>query len=170
MRVTVGRIGRAHGIRGDLAVDLRTDDPDKRFAIGSSVLCRHGSLTITAARPHSGKLLVHFEEVPDRTAAEGHHGCVLEAEIDPGEVPDDGSFYDRQLRGLTVLVSGEQRGTVIDVLHLPAHDSLLIDYNGQEIQVPFVEALVTEIDLDAGTLTVADRPGLLDPDQAEEAR
>ena len=73
-------------------------------------------------------------------------------------------------RGLTVLVSGEQRGTVIDVLHLPAHDSLLIDYNGQEIQVPFVEALVTEIDLDAGTLTVADRPGLLDPDQAEEAR
>ena len=170
MRVIIGRIGRAHGIRGDLAVDVRTDDPDKRFAVGASVLCRHGRLTVSSARFHSGKLLVHFDEVPDRTAAEAHHGCVLEAEIDPDEVPDDGSFYDRQLRGLTVLVDGEPRGTVVDVLHLPAHDSLLIESGDTQVQVPFVEALVTDVDLASGTLTVADRPGLLDPEQAEEVR
>lgn len=170
MRVTVGRIGRAHGIRGDLAVDVRTDDPDKRFAIGASVLCRHGRLTVASSRWHSGKLLLHFVEVPDRTAAENHHGCVLESVIDPNEIPEDGSFYDRQLRGLSVLVGDEIRGLVVDVLHLPAHDSLLIEHQGQEIQVPFVEALVTGVDLAAGTITVVDRPGLLDPDQAEEAR
>lgn len=170
MRVTVGRIGRAHGIRGDLAVELRTDDPDKRFAVGSSVFCRHGELSVTSARSHSGKLLVHFAQVSDRTAAEAHHGCVLEADIDPDDVPDDGSFYDRQLRGLKVLVDGEDRGKVIDVLHLPAHDSLLIEFNGSEVQVPFVEALVVDVDLAAGSVTISDRPGLLNPDQAEEAR
>ncbi len=170
MRVTVGRVGRAHGIRGDLAVELRTDDPDKRFAVGASVFCRHGELVVGSARSHSGKLLVSFQHIADRTAAETHHGCILEAEVDPNETPDDGSFYDRQLRGLTVLVNGQARGTIKDVLHLPAHDSLLIAYNGVDVQVPFVEELVPEVDLDARTITVVDRPGLLDPSQAEEVR
>ena len=170
MRVVVGKIGRAHGIRGDVSVELRTDVPDKRFAVGASVFCRHGLLKVVSSRPHSGKLLIHFSEFSDRTIAESHHGCLLESEIDPDESPDDGSYYDRQLRGLNVLVAGEPRGSVVDVLHLPAHDSLVISFEGQEVQVPFVEALVTDVDLTAGTLTVADRPGLLNPDQADEAR
>lgn len=169
MRVVVGRVGRAHGIRGDLAVELRTDEPEKRFALGSSVFCRHGELTITHARPHSGKFLVGFEQIPDRTAAEQHHGCMLEAEVDPDEQSEDG-FYDHQLRGLAVLVAHEERGTVVDVLHLPGQDSLLLEIDGTRVQVPFVEALVPVVDLENGHVIVVDRPGLLDPDEAQEAR
>ncbi len=170
MRVVVGRVGRAHGIRGDLAIDVRTDEPDKRFAVGASVLCRHTTLTVASARPHQGKLLVHFKQLPDRTAAEAHQGCILEVDVDENASPEDGTFYDRQLRGLTVLVDGQPRGKVLDVLHLPAHDSLLLDIAGAEVQVPFVEALVSEVDVESGTLTVVDRPGLLDPSAADEAR
>lgn len=171
MRVVVGRIGRAHGIRGDLSVDPRTDEPERRFAVGSSVLCRDRELTITASRPHSGKLLVTFAEVPDRTAAEQLHGALLEVEIDPDEVPeDDDAFYDHQLIGLAVQVDGASRGRVLDVLHLPAHDTLLVEVDGRRVQVPFVEALVPEVDLDAGTVTVVDRPGLLNPEEADEVR
>jgi 16S rRNA processing protein RimM len=171
MRVVVGRIGRAHGIRGDLTVETRTDEPERRFAVGSSVLCRGGALTITAAREHSGRLLVTFAEVPDRTAAEKLHGAMLEVEVDPDEVPDDDdAFYDRQLIGLSVLVDGQPRGTVAEVLHLPAHDTLVLDLDGRQVQVPFVQALVPEVDLEAGTVTVEDRPGLLDPEEADEVR
>ncbi|MBC9224709.1 ribosome maturation factor RimM [Aeromicrobium sp. 636] len=171
MRVVVGRIGRAHGIRGDVTVDPRTDEPDRRFAPGSSVLCRGGELTITASREHSGRLLVTFAEVPDRTAAEGLHGAILEVEVDPDEIPEDeDAYYDRQLLGLSVVVAGETIGTVVEVLHLPAHDTLVLDLDGRTVQVPFVEALVPEVDLEAGTVTVEDRPGLLNPEEADEVR
>lgn len=175
MRVVVGRIGRAHGIRGDLSVEPRTDEPERRFAPGSSVLCLRGGverlLTITSARPHGGRLLVSFDEIGDRTAAEQLHGAILEVEIDPSQEPDDeDAFYDHQLIGLAVVVAGERRGHVREVLHLPAHDSLLVDVDGRRVQVPFVAALVPEVDLQARTVTVVDRPGLLDPAAADEVR
>ncbi|MFD1861172.1 ribosome maturation factor RimM [Aeromicrobium camelliae] len=169
MLVVIGRIGRAHGIRGELAVELRTDEPERRFAPGSSVVCKGRALTVKAARPHGGKLLVTFDEVPDRTAAEQLHGTVIEAEVDPAELPeDDDAFYDHQLIGLRVeRPDGAAVGEVTDVLHLPAHDTLAVDVNGREILVPFVAALVPEVDIDRGVLVVADVPGLLDPDAAE---
>ncbi len=170
MRLVVGRIGRAHGIRGELSVESRTDEPQRRFAPGSSVLCRDGVLTVTACRPHAGRLLISFAEIPDRTAAEGYHGALLEVEVDPDETSDDGAFYDHQLIGLTVVADGVDRGRVVDVLHLPAHDSLVVDVGGRQVQVPFVEALVPDVDLAGGRVTVLDRPGLLDPDEADEVR
>lgn len=171
MRVVVGRIGRAHGIRGDLSVESRTDEPERRFAPGSSVLCRDAVLTVTASRPHGGRLLVSFDGVEDRTAAERLHGALLEIEVDPQEAPEDeDAFYDHQLVGLSVIVEGVERGVVVEVLHLPAHDSLLIDLGDGRVQVPFVEALVPEVDVSAGTVVVADRPGLLNPGAADEAR
>ncbi len=174
MRVVVGKIGRAHGIRGELVVDVRTDEPERRFASGSSVLCRLGSaqsvLQIASTRLHSSKLLVKFDGVPDRTAAEKLQGAILEVEVDPSEVPDDDAFYDHQLIGLGVVVDGVERGTVRAVLHLPAHDSLEVDLGDQVVQIPFVEQLVPEVDLAAGTVTVVDRPGLLHPDEADEVR
>lgn len=170
MRVVVGRIGRPHGIGGELAVEPRTDEPERRFASGTSVLCRHGSLTVDASRPHAGKLLVKFVQVPDRTAAEIHRGCELEVEVDPDASPEDGGFYDHQLRGLQVIVDGVISGTVVDVLHLPGHDSLEIEIENRRVQVPFVEDLVPEVDITAGFLRVIDRPGLLDPAEADEVR
>ncbi len=171
MRLVVGRIGRAHGIRGDLTVETRTDEPERRFAPGSSVLCRDQVLTIEASRPHSGRLLVTFAGVSDRTAAEQLHGALLEVDVDPDEVPDeDDAFYDHQLVGLKVMVDGTERGAVLEVLHLPAHDTLLVSVDGRRVQVPFVEALVPTVDLESGTVTIVDQPGLLNPEEADEVR
>ena len=172
MRVVVGRIGRAHGIRGDVAVDIRTDEPERRFAPGSSLVCGDRTVVVTASRRHQGRLLVTLEGIADRTAAEGLHGRLLEVDVDPDDVPaEDDEFYDHQVVGLTVLDhAGARVGTVTDVLHLPAQDTLAVDADGREVLVPFVEALVPDVDLDAGTLTLADVPGLLDPGSAEEAR
>ena len=175
MRVVIGRIGRAHGIRGDLVVDLRTDEPQLRFAPGSSVLCLlSGSerrLTVSKTRMHSGRFLVSFAEIADRTAAEQIHGGILELAVDPADLPaEDDSYYDRQLVGLTVVVDGRERGTVTEVLHLPGHDSLLLDLDGIKVQVPFVQELVPQVDLTAGTITVVERPGLLQPEDANEVQ
>ncbi|MBM9462784.1 ribosome maturation factor RimM [Aeromicrobium sp. YIM 150415] len=172
MLVVIGRIGRAHGVRGDVTVDVRTDEPERRFAPGSSVVCGDGTLTVASARPHSGRFIVKFQEVADRTAAEALRGSVLEARIDPDELPDEEDvFYDRQLIGLdAVTEAGAPIGVVTDVVHLPAHDTLAIDASGREVLVPFVAALVPEVDLDGGRVVVVDVPGLLDPDTAEVSR
>lgn len=169
--VVVGRISKAHGIRGELAVQVRTDEPERRFAPGSSLVCGARTLTVASVRQHQGRLLVLFDEVPDRTAAEALHGSVLEARVAADERPDDPEeFYDRQLVGLAVLTAdGQQIGAVTAVVHLPEQDTLAIDSAGREVLVPFVEALVPEVDLAAGTLRLADVPGLVDLDAAETA-
>ncbi|WP_229053720.1 ribosome maturation factor RimM [Aeromicrobium sp. Leaf350] len=169
--VVVGRIGRAHGIRGELAVDVRTDEPERRLAPGSSVVASGGrTLTIAATRQQGSKLVVRFAEVPDRNDAETLHGQVLESVVDEADVPDDDAYYDRQLVGLAVRVGsadGPAIGAVVRVDHLPSQDLLVVDVDGAEVLVPFVTALVPEVDLDAGHLVVVDRPGLLDPGAAE---
>jgi 16S rRNA processing protein RimM len=170
MWVVVGRIARSHGIRGEVAVDIRTDEPVLRFATGATVRAdgRYPRLlTIGAVRPHSGRLLVSFDEVVDRTDADTLQGATLSAEIDPGQTPTESEeFYDRQLVGLEVhAVDGGPAGQVIGVVHSPRQDLLTIRRpDGREVMVPFVAELVPQIDLAAGILQVADRPGLLDPD------
>lgn len=177
MLVTVGRVGRAHGIAGAVSVDVRTDEPERRFAPGT-VLVATGPdrperpLVVSAARPHSGRLLVSFDRVTDRTAAEALRGAVLSAEVDPDERPEDPEeFYDHQLVGLEVRAAdGAVAGTVTAVLHLPVQDTLTIqDGDGREILVPFVRDLVPHVDVAAGHLVVADRPGLLDPGSDADA-
>ncbi|KHL15818.1 16S rRNA processing protein RimM [Mumia flava] len=175
MEVVVGRIGRAHGIRGEVSIDLTTDEPERRFAPGSSVVLRprEGApreLVVGASRAHAGRLLVTFEGITDRTAAELLRGGRVVAEVDASERPDDPEeFYDHQLVGLTVVSGGRERGTVRQVLHLPAQDMLAVTTSEEtEVLVPFVAALV-EVDLDAGTAEVAEVPGLLDPDAAQSA-
>ncbi|MFT4299466.1 MAG: ribosome maturation factor RimM [Aeromicrobium sp.] len=169
-QVVVGRVGRAHGIRGELAVEIRTDEPERRFAPGSSVVCAGRTLTVASARRHGARLVVRFAEIADRTEAETLHGQIVEAEVDDAETPGDDAFYDRQLIGLKVCAGGRTVGTVRRVDHLPSQDLLVIDVSGRDVLVPFVEALVPEIDLDVGTLTVVDLPGLLDPDAALAVR
>lgn len=182
--VVVGRIGKAHGIKGEVSVEPRTDEPERRFAAGAVLATEapdgsapHGpgrpsSLTVTSTRWHQGRLLMHFEEVPDRTAAEAVRGLMLLASIDAEETPDDPEeYYDHQLVGLRVRTTdGREVGEVGEVVHGSAQDLLVITCEGgREVLVPFVSALVPVVDVPAGRLEVTDLPGLLTDLQEEDA-
>jgi 16S rRNA processing protein RimM len=168
MQVTVGRIGRAHGVRGYVVVGVRTDEPELRFAVGSRLdtdPADVGPLTVAAVRWHSGELLVRFDGVTDRTAAEGLRGTWLRVEsgtLAPLSDPDE--FRDTDLIGLSVrTASGDPVGEVTDVLHYGQDLLAVRQGTAPEILVPFVKAIVTEVDVAAGTLVIDPPPGLLDP-------
>lgn len=161
----VGVIGRPHGVRGEVFVELRTDEPQRRFAPGQRLRAEGlgTAYVVASARDHGARLLVHFEGLEDRTAAEAMRGLVLVADVDPTERPDtEDEFYDRQLIGLRVLARGAELGRVVAVLHMPEQDLLEVQTATGARLVPFVAALVPEVDLAAGTLTVADVAGLLE--------
>jgi 16S rRNA processing protein RimM len=169
VEVVVGRVGRAHGIRGEVRVETLTDSVERRFTVGAVVRAdsegHATALTVRAVRPHSGALLVRFAEVPDRTAAEALRGATLYADVPDDERPDDAEeFYDWQLVGLDARTpGGEAIGEVTDVVHLPGQEVLVIHKpSGDEAMVPFVRDLVPTVDLDAGTVVIDDRPGLLE--------
>ena len=174
IEVVVGRIGKPHGIRGEVTLDVRTDEPDRRFAPGTTLRAeapagadrRPASLTVARARWHQSTLLVTFEELADRNAAEAARGTVLHATIGPDDMPEDpDEYYDHQLVGLDVVdLDGTHLGQVKALVHGSAQDLLTVRTpDGRDTLVPFVSALVPEVDLDAGRIVVADRPGLVTP-------
>ena len=169
MDVVVGRIAKAHGIRGELSVDVRTDSPDQRFAVGSALTTklRDGSrreLTIAAAREHSGRLLVRFEQVLTRDVAESLRGALLLVDTDalpPTTDPEE--FYDHELAGLRAeLVDGTVLGKVVEVVHSAASDLLELDVDGRAVLVPFVHAIVPVVDVAGGRVVLDPPEGLLD--------
>lgn len=165
IEVVVGRVGRAHGIRGDVAIDLRTDEPGRRFFPGAKVVLDSGrELTVEKTTWQRGRLLVSFAGFPDRTAVETLNGELLTASVPASELPsDDDEYFDRQLVGVEVLNHlGEAVGTVREVLHLPAQDVLEVETAGGVRLIPFVKALVPVVDMDARTLQLADVDGLLE--------
>jgi 16S rRNA processing protein RimM len=179
VEVVVGRIGKPHGLRGEVTVDVRTDEPERRFARGSTLRAEPPpgsasslrSLTVVASRRHQAVLLVTFEELTDRSAAEGARGILLHATIPAGESPDDpDEYYDHQLVGLEAFdVEGNALGTVAGIVHGGAQDLLRVDTSdGREALVPFVKALVPEVDVAGGRVVIADRPGLVTPFADEE--
>ena len=123
MQLVVGRVGRPHGIRGELTVQVHTDDPDLRFAAGSVLATEPADAGPADGRRRRagtpGRLLVTFEGYADRDSAEDLRGTLLvmdSAEVGPPADPDE--FHDYQLIGLEVLtVGGEPVGVVADVLH-----------------------------------------------------
>ena len=174
IEVVVGRIGKPHGLRGEVTLDVRTDEPERRFAPGTTLRAeapagadrRPSTLTVARARWHQTTLLVTFEELADRNAAEAARGTVLHATIGRDETPEDPEeFYDHQLVGLDVIdLDGTHLGTVKALVHGSAQDLLTVRTDdGRDALVPFVTALVPEVDLDARRLVVADRPGLVSP-------
>ncbi|ACU39732.1 ribosome maturation factor RimM [Actinosynnema pretiosum subsp. pretiosum] len=172
MDVVVGRVAKAHGIRGELAVDVRTDSPEARFALGSVLAAklRDGTsrdLTVAAARYHSGRLLVRFEEVLTRDVAELLRGTLLLGSTDalpPTDDPDE--FYDHQLEGLAAeLADGTRIGTVKEIVHGPGGELLvLVREDGSEALVPFVRQIVPTVDVAGGRVVVDPPEGLLDAD------
>lgn len=174
IEVVVGRIGKPHGIKGEVTVDVRTDEPDRRFALGARLRAQapRGAagvpayLTVARTRWHQGVLLAAFEEAADRTAAERLRGTVLHVTLDADATPEDPEeFYDHQLVGLAVHdVDGSPLGTVSGVVHGGAQDLLQVRTpDGRDALVPFVSALVPEVDVAGGRVVVADRPGLVTP-------
>jgi 16S rRNA processing protein RimM len=165
--VAVGRVGKAHGIRGDAFVQPWTDAPDERFSPGvrfTTEPAERGPLTVESARQHSGKLVVHFAGVDDRNTIEALRGTVLLVPVSarpPIEDPDE--FYDTDLIGLSVrTVDGQPLGPVTDVLHSPAGSLLAIDFAGREVLVPFRTEFVPVVDLAAGIAEIDPPDGLLE--------
>ncbi|QKW52646.1 ribosome maturation factor RimM [Streptomyces buecherae] len=176
MQLVVARVGRAHGIKGEVTVEVRTDEPELRLAPGSVLATEPasaGPLTIETGRVHSGRLLLRFAGVSDRTGAEALRNVLLIAEVDPEDVPEDPEeFYDHQLIDLDVVtVDGTLVGRIAEISHLPYQDLLIVRRpDGGEVMVPFVTEIVPEIDLTEQRAIIDPPPGLLDDGAAEVAR
>lgn len=176
--VAVGRIGRAHGLRGEVSVIPWTDTPEERFVVGVELTVGNGQgrvlpdappLVIETARVHSGRWLLGFLEVVDRNGAESLHGrtLMLPAVARPA-IADPDEFYDSDLVGLTARTAdGADLGRVTDVVHGPVGDYLVLsiaaaDGSAREHLVPFVAAIVPDVDVAGGTVTVDPPEGLFD--------
>ncbi|MEV6790483.1 ribosome maturation factor RimM [Streptomyces sp. NPDC051320] len=175
MQLVVARIGRAHGIKGEVTVEVRTDEPELRLGPGAVLATDPapvGPLTIETGRVHSGRLLLRFEGVNDRTAAEALRNTLLIAEIDPEQLPEDpDEYYDHQLMDLdVVLADGTEIGRITEISHLPSQDLFIVERpDGSEVMIPFVEEIVTSIDLGKQQAVIDPPPGLIDDSQAETA-
>lgn len=167
IEVLVGRIGRPHGLRGEVTVHLTTDSPEQRFAPGSQLHSPEaGGYIVRSSRWQAGVLVVGFDQVTDRSAAEALRGTELWARVAAEDAEADADeFHDIALIGLAAFdTSGRPLGEVVRVLHLPAQDVLVIGTPAGERLVPFVSALVPEVDPAVGRLVIDPIPGLLDGD------
>ena len=171
MELVVGRVAKSHGVRGELVVEVRTDEPDLRFAPGSTLTGRRPrseettTYTVESARPHSGRLLLRLDGIADRAAADALRGTLFvvdSATLPPSEDPDE--FYDHELEGLRVCtVAGGDVGVIAEVLHSAAGELLAVRTpDGREVLVPFVRDIVPEVALADGTVTIDPPEGLLD--------
>ncbi|MER5807717.1 ribosome maturation factor RimM [Streptomyces sp. NPDC002033] len=168
MQLVVARIGRAHGIKGEVTVEVRTDEPELRLGPGAVLETEPasaGPLTIETGRVHSGRLLLRFAGVKDRTGAEALRNILLIAEVDPEELPaEPDEYYDHQLMDLdVVLEDGTEIGRITEISHLPSQDLFIVERpDGTEVMIPFVEEIVAEIDLEEQRCVITPPPGLID--------
>jgi 16S rRNA processing protein RimM len=180
MQLIVGHIGKAHGIRGEVLVHVRTDEPEARFVPGAVFRTESSvhqtapaagawvvpdTLTLESGRWHQGRIIAVFDGIHDRDLAEALRGtllCVDSADVAPPEDPDE--FHDHQLVGLAVVsVTGEPLGEVARIEHAPASDLIVLRrHGGGTALIPFVAALVPEVDLAGGRVVVDPPEGLLD--------
>ncbi|TDT65958.1 ribosome maturation factor RimM [Frigoribacterium sp. PhB116] len=170
-QLRVGRLTKAHGLKGALKLELFTDTPEQRFTPGASFTLQvpetsewsGKTLTLGELRWYNGHPVGFFEGVDDRTAAESLVKAILWVDQDLDELPDeDDAWYHHQLVGLRVERDGVVVGTVARVDHLPAQDLLAVETEHGEVLVPFVNALVPSVDIEAGVVTVTPPPGLFE--------
>ena len=175
----VGRLVKAHGLKGALKLELYTDDPAARFVPGASFTLQvpeaspwHGkTVTVREYRVMNGSAVVFLDGVEDRTAAEGLVKAILWMDQDDAEEPEDDAWYDHQLTGLDVVREGVVVGKVIRVEHLPAQDLLIVrpTVGGGEVMVPFVSAIVPTVDVAEGRIVVTPPAGLFEELEDETA-
>lgn len=172
MDLVIGRVVKTHGVRGELVVDVRTDDPATRFAVGTTLRGRasrnagggESQYVVAASRMHAGRLLLSLKDIQGRDEANELRGTLFlidAADVDSGDDPDE--FYDHELEGLPVsTVDGESVGTVKEVLHLPGGELLSVTTaDGREVLIPFVREIVPTVSLDGIEIDPPD--GLIDP-------
>jgi 16S rRNA processing protein RimM len=166
VQLVVARIGRAHGVLGEATIEVRTDQPEDRFYIGSVLATEpttFGPLTITSVRDHNGTLLLGFKGVSDRNQVEELRDVLLLAEVDIEADSTEDDFHVQQLLQCQVSTQdGLEIGLVTDVINLPGQDVLAVDYNGREVLIPFVKAIVPIVDVKNRKITVVPPAGLLD--------
>jgi 16S rRNA processing protein RimM len=170
MDLVVGRVAKAHGVTGELVVEVRTDDPHARFAPGAALRgkpARGGGehdYLIESVREHGDRLLVRLDGVADRTAADALRGTLFvvdSQDLPPIDDPDE--YYDHQLEGLRVrTIAGTEVGTVAEVLHTAAGELLAVRTGEGEVLVPFVNAIVTSVSLADRLIEIDPPEGLLE--------
>ena len=167
--VVVGRITRAHGVKGEVAVMVLTE-VGERFEPGAVVYVEDGRrLSVAESRPHRGRMLVTFDGVRDRDAADRlvQRNLVVPESASP-PLPE-GSYWDHQLIGCEVVnESGRGLGELRDVIHTPANDVWsAMDANGAETLIPAIADVVAAVDVDGRRVVVREVPGLTAPDRPE---
>jgi 16S rRNA processing protein RimM len=174
LELTVGRVVKAHGIGGEVVVEIRTDDPAARFAPGNTLRAKNsrsgaeGNYVVDTVREHGGRLLLRLAGVDDRDSAEALRGSVFvvdSEDLPPIDEPD--TYYDHQLEGLRVrTTAGRDVGVVAEVLHTAAGELLAVRRDSgsgkDEVLVPFVSAIVTSVSLDDRLVEIDPPDGLLD--------
>lgn len=171
MELVIGRVAKAHGVTGEVAVEVRTDDPEERFFAGATLRGRapkggaQRDYVIESVRSHGGRLLMRLAGVTDRDGADQLRGTLFvvdSADLPPIDDPDE--FYDHQLEGLAVwTVAGVHVGTVAEVLHTAGGELLSVRTETRtEVLVPFVSAIVVSVSLDEQKMVIDPPEGLLD--------
>ncbi len=177
-QLRVGRLLKAHGLKGALKLELYTDDPDRRFVPGAVFSLQvpadsawHGkSIELVELRWYNGHPVAFFQGVDDRTAAETLVKAILWIDADvAAEEPEPDAWYDHQLVGLRALRDGAEVGEIVRVEHLPAQDLLVVKTAERDVLVPFVSAIVPTVDVAAGTVTLTPPPGLFEDLPADDA-
>jgi 16S rRNA processing protein RimM len=180
-QLRVGRLMKAHGLKGALKLELYTDDPERRFTPGATFSLQvpttsvwHGkTIELVELRWYNTHPVAFFKDVADRTTAETLVKAILWVDQDLAELPvEEDAWYDHQLVGLAVIRDGVRVGTVTRIDHLPAQDLLTVKTDAGDVLVPFVKAIVPSVDVTAGTLTVTPPVGLfedLPDDEPEDA-
>ncbi|MEI7797821.1 MAG: ribosome maturation factor RimM [Actinomycetes bacterium] len=165
MLLIVGRIGRVHGVRGEVTVEVRTDSPEERFEVGTTIATdppKFGPLTITGQRWHNGILLLTFDGISDRGAAEKIKNVLLMADVDIAESDAD-EFHVQLLIGSTIeLIDGTVLGTIDDVLTTKGQNLLSYMRGGKQVLIPFVKAIVPTVDIAGRKVVITPPEGLLD--------
>lgn len=167
----VGRLLKAHGLKGAIKLELYTDSPNERFVPGAVFELQvpeespwfGKTVTVTELRWYNQAPVLFLEGITDRTGAESLIKAILLIDAETEKLPDEpDAWYDHQLVGLKALRDGVDVGQVVRVEHFPAQDLLIIKAGDREVMLPFVKAIVPAVDIKAGTVTVTPPTGLFE--------